>query len=149
MSPDRAPLRTAADARAYALAGNARLTLLSTKTGVRFTYRVRAKDVAQHVNDRLYFVSVLTGSDNESDYTYLGIICDGATTYRRGTKSTIGWEAPSAKAFAYFWENVTAGILPTQLEVWHEGSCGRCGRPLTDPESIARGIGPVCAESGS
>lgn len=25
------------------------------------------------------------------------------------------------------------------------GQCGRCGRALTDPESIARGIGPVCA----
>lgn len=24
--------------------------------------------------------------------------------------------------------------------------CARCGRPLTDPESIARGMGPVCAE---
>lgn len=31
--------------------------------------------------------------------------------------------------------------------------CSRCGRPLTDPKSIARGMGPVCAkkagESGS
>lgn len=28
----------------------------------------------------------------------------------------------------------------------HElGSCGVCGRTLTDPESIAAGIGPVCA----
>lgn len=26
------------------------------------------------------------------------------------------------------------------------GSCGCCGRELTDPESIARGIGPVCIE---
>jgi hypothetical protein len=25
------------------------------------------------------------------------------------------------------------------------GHCGVCGRTLTDPESIARGIGPVCA----
>jgi hypothetical protein len=31
----------------------------------------------------------------------------------------------------------------------HEvGSCGRCGSPLTDPESIARGIGPTCASKG-
>lgn len=25
------------------------------------------------------------------------------------------------------------------------GVCGRCSSPLTDPESLARGIGPVCA----
>ena len=28
----------------------------------------------------------------------------------------------------------------------HTGECGLCGRELTDPESIARGIGPVCAD---
>ena len=141
MSNDRAPLKTAADALAYALAGNARLTLLSTKTGVRFTYRVRAKE-------SLFFVAVLTGSDNESDYTFLGTIF-ADRVYRHGRRSTIGFDAPSEKAFTYFWANVMRGRLPEQLEVWHEGSCGRCGRPLTDPESIARGIGPVCLEGGS
>jgi hypothetical protein len=29
------------------------------------------------------------------------------------------------------------------------GSCSVCGRDLTDPESIARGIGPICAEKFS
>lgn len=24
--------------------------------------------------------------------------------------------------------------------------CGKCGTPLTNPESIARGIGPICAQ---
>jgi hypothetical protein len=28
------------------------------------------------------------------------------------------------------------------------GSCGCCGRELTDPESIERGIGPICWERG-
>jgi hypothetical protein len=26
------------------------------------------------------------------------------------------------------------------------GACGICGSPLTDPDSIARGIGPICAQ---
>ena len=26
------------------------------------------------------------------------------------------------------------------------GTCGVCSRPLEDPESVARGIGPVCAK---
>jgi hypothetical protein len=29
-----------------------------------------------------------------------------------------------------------------------EGRCLRCNRPLTTPESIRRGIGPICAEGG-
>jgi hypothetical protein len=27
--------------------------------------------------------------------------------------------------------------------------CRYCHRPLTDPESVARGVGPVCAESAA
>jgi len=38
----------------------------------------------------------------------------------------------------------TAKELPEKVEFWHEGRCGDCGRRLTVPESIARGIGPIC-----
>jgi hypothetical protein len=38
------------------------------------------------------------------------------------------------------------GVLGRLLEVWHEGRCGRCGRALTVPESVERGIGPECWE---
>jgi len=34
------------------------------------------------------------------------------------------------------------------FELMHEGRCGRCGRPLTRPESIQSGIGPICATLG-
>jgi hypothetical protein len=36
------------------------------------------------------------------------------------------------------------GILGATLEFWHEGRCGRCGRRLTVPDSIASGYGPEC-----
>jgi hypothetical protein len=36
--------------------------------------------------------------------------------------------------------------LPPDAEVMHEGRCACCGRPLTVPESIERGIGPDCWE---
>ena len=36
--------------------------------------------------------------------------------------------------------------LPAGYDTKHSGSCGRCGRELTDPESIKRGLGPTCAE---
>jgi Family of unknown function (DUF6011) len=62
-----------------------------------------------------------------------------------GQKSRVGREAPSAKAFDWAWRALTKGTMPANLEVWHEGRCGRCGRKLTVPESIARGIGPECA----
>lgn len=124
--------------RRFALAGNARLTLQSERTGARYTYRVRATD------DGKWFVSVLTGADNESDYTYLGLIgSDAAFRFTKGSK--IGADAPSARAFQWAWPHISAGRIPGDLAVYHEGRCGRCARPLTDPASIERGLGPECA----
>jgi hypothetical protein len=30
-------------------------------------------------------------------------------------------------------------------KIFHTGKCSACGRTLTDPESISRGLGPICA----
>jgi hypothetical protein len=61
---------TIESARAFALAGNATLTISSLKTGVRFTYKVRqAKDQKTgELTPDMYFVSLLNGPDNENDY---------------------------------------------------------------------------------
>lgn len=131
-------LLNGADAKAFILAGKARVTLVSEVTGVRFTYRVsQARRPSPH------FVSVLTGSDNESSYTYMATIFD-EESLRWTQKSKIRSSAPSALAFHYAWSHLVNGILPPRCEVWHEGRCGCCGRALTKPESIASGFGPVC-----
>jgi hypothetical protein len=37
--------------------------------------------------------------------------------------------------------------IAERLETWltRDKRCKRCGRPLTDPESLERGVGPDCA----
>lgn len=136
-----AQLSEAQAALTFALAGNATLTLVSQKTGARFTYSVRAND-----DSTVWFVGLLTGPDNRADYKYMGRIARGI--YWHGRKvpraGDIGREAPSARAFDYAWRALARGAMPDQCEIWHEGSCGRCGRKLTVPESIASGFGPEC-----
>lgn len=134
-------------ARDFALAGNARLTLVSVKTGVRFTFRVACKRDEEGKISSPHFVSLLTGADNNSDYSFLGTIFD-QKDYRHGRKSRVAPEAPSAKGWAWAWTFLAKGELPPACEVWHEGRCGRCGRALTDPESIRTGLGPICADAG-
>ncbi len=126
----------------FLLAGRARFTLVSKATGARFTYQVRKPK-----KGGVFFVSVLTGSDNESDYTYLGFVpADRPSEFiHGGAKASITRDAPSAKALAWAWPRLTVGDLPTTCEVHHEGRCGRCGRALTVPESITMGLGPECA----
>lgn len=135
---------TLQDALMFTLAGNARLTLVSKKTGTRFTYRVRQPKGTRSSTGRVvHFVSILTGSDNESSFSYLGTIFDGGN-YRHGIKSRVTEDASCAKVWSWFWPRLRNGHGLEQVEIWHEGRCGRCGRALTVPESIKRGIGPEC-----
>ena len=138
----RGRLTNAADAIAFMTAGKAIITLVSTKTGARFTYRISASD-----DGTAYFVGLLNGPDNTADYKYLGRISRGVFWLGRKVPKAgdISRDAPSAKAFDWSWRVLARGVLPAELEIWHEGRCGRCARVLTVPASIARGFGPECA----
>lgn len=120
------------------LAGHAIFTVSNVKTGNRFTYKVTECDD----KPGLYFVNVLTGADNTSDYAYLGTVRSGQ--YAHGRKSRITEDALSAKAFTYVWNHLDG--LPPCVEVHHAGRCLRCGRMLTVPESIEMAYGPECAK---
>ncbi len=129
---------------AFLFAGRAKFTLVSTATGARYTYRVTkaAND------DGPWFVSVLSGPDNEADFSYMGCIFPdkpGRVIHTR--KSRVTADAPSAKALAWYLAQLEAANEDGlgKVEFWHSGTCGRCGRELTDPESIETGLGPVCA----
>ena len=135
---------TATDAKAFILAGNARVTLVSERTGTRFTFQIKASAPDGSGRDPVHFVGVLSSADNLDGYRFLGTIFGGAD-FRLGRNSTIGADAPSAKAWAWVWKYLRADLLPPGCQIWHEGRCGRCARVLTVPESIASGIGPICA----
>jgi hypothetical protein len=136
-------LSTAADVQRYMLAGRAKITIRSKVTQARFTYKIRKlKD------GDIWFVNLLRGPDNDADYQYMGIVKKSDTgkglIFTRTAKSRVTDDAVSMKAFRWMFARVAVDLLPDNLEVWHEGTCGRCGRSLTVPESIAQGIGPEC-----
>lgn len=139
----RAQLKDTEAVGSFLFAGKACFTLKSRKTGTHFTYKVSHKK-----DGDVSFVSLLTGPNNTEDYRYLGLLPDNDATRLRGVgrgKSCAGPEAPSARAFQFLLDSIWRGQIPEALEIWHEGRCGRCGRVLTVPESIERGIGPECA----
>lgn len=143
-NPDRRELDPQ-ETRDFALAGKSTFTLLSVKTGRRFTYKVKAYIDRNGDYTGRYYVKVLRGSDNEQSYTFLGtIFADSDHRYFYSRKSKIGYNAPSAVAFAWAWPRILAGNVPDGLAIWHEGSCARCGRKLTVPSSVASGYGPIC-----
>jgi len=122
------------EALKFMFAGKSIFTFINTKTGNRFTYKIKSNK-----DSNLFFVSVLTNPDN---YSYIGTCIEG--NYKHGKKSNISPEAQSVKVFQFMLGKLKSGDLPDFLEVWHEGFCGKCGRRLTVPSSILTGIGPEC-----
>jgi hypothetical protein len=133
-----------ADAKTFALAGNATITLESLKSGNHFTFKVREKESNNPNGGTIHFVSLLRGPNNENDFTYIGLIREGRFVLTKASKVSV--DAPSWKAFNYFWNFDHDDAFPAQLVIHHEMRCGRCNRTLTVPSSIERGIGPDCAE---
>ena len=151
---EQGKLETGATARLYALGGNATLTVVSLKTGMRFTYRIRkpAPHATEPAEVRPWWVSVLARPENDADgsYTFIGGIKRQAANaplfYWHSPRSSIGSTAPSAQAASWFFPRLLAATELRDVEIWHEGRCGRCGRKLTVPESVAAGFGPECSD---
>jgi hypothetical protein len=147
-APTGAKIENPNHVREFTLAGNAHLTIVSAKTGTRFTYQIRSTPPNADGKESpvSHFVALLTEPDNTHGYKYIGHVFR-FSDYTHGKKSNIAWDAPGARAFRWFWDQVVVqGKTPAEaeLECWHEGRCAACGRRLTVPESIERGIGPEC-----
>lgn len=130
--------------KSFIFGGNATLTLESSKTGRWFTYRIRKikKD-----DNSPYFVSLLTGNNNEESYTYMGTIFNnnGVLSFKLTKKTRITEDALSFKAFNFFFKLLMNNKVHEDMNVYHHGICGRCGRKLTVPESLINGLGPECS----
>jgi hypothetical protein len=132
------------DVLTFALAGHAKLTLSSLKTGARYTFQInQAKDRATGERQKRWFVSLLSGPDNNSDYQYVGMITEDHQ-FVLTKASRFAADSLPVRGFNFFWQHAGSDRMPPQMEIRHSGHCGRCGRTLTVPESIDSGIGPIC-----
>ena len=125
----------------FVLGGNALITIESGITGKHFTYKIQQSKT----DTNLYFIKNLRGSDNENDYVYVGCYFSDNKTFvpekSYKDKAVYSWPK-SIQAIRYLMN--TLDNVPEKLLVYHNGRCCKCGRILTTPESIRRGIGPEC-----
>ena len=141
-SPPASPL---VDVRAFVLAGKAIFTLVGRDS--RYTYKVTHKAAALgSPYPDAYFISLLTGPDNTSEYTYLGLLDAHTGSVRLTRKSAYTDDTTPVVAIRWALARVWQGkSLPAPAQILHAGRCGRCGRLLTVPSSILSGFGPECA----
>lgn len=98
------------------------------------TIRLRSDDRAGQ-----QIASYLSGSDNTSDYTWFAFV--------RGQKMYMMRRFAENRRLKDALELLLDGQhkLAGKAYALASGNCWRCGRLLTDPESIERGVGPICA----
>lgn len=136
-------LVASSDVVRYMFAGQSTFTLKSVDSGRRFTYKIKTFQPKDEAKPVISLVSLLTGPDNEGDFTYLGIIRNGV--FNLTSKSRMSADAAPVKAISFTMKWLLAySTLTPKIEFWHSGRCGRCGRKLTVPESVELGIGPEC-----
>jgi len=143
MCENRRQIADVEHVREYILGGKGTITMVSKKTGNRYTFtfgKPKGKDFP-------VFVRYLYGPDNTSNYRYMGAIFEKKTEgdHPFVPKKSMR-EHNVVTYFQWMWTHLhtTDSKIMNHIEIWHEGRCCRCGRKLTVPESIERGIGPVC-----
>ncbi len=137
---------------------NGKYTIESKQTGEHRTFWVRTQEADAEFAPGKRIVSLLTGSqnDDESCYTGFAFVDDGgirvwASKARAGARD--GSDSHRWLQFAdLLWTLALDGAFSPWaakgFTILMEGACARCNRTLTTPESIRRGIGPICAELG-
>jgi len=157
------PLPCNQTALTFLFAGRCATTFEDVLTGQKWTFSIKQKvemgyvtdtDKAGHEQKRWtivkrfpkWYVRLRLAGETP----YVGEVnVEGDELIFRATKSTntAYVTAEIVNTFGDALRDLTAGVDRShQLRIWHRGFCGRCGRPLTVPSSIATGIGPDCAE---
>lgn len=133
-------------------AGNAIFTVVSNTTGASYTYKItKSKDTNQR-GVHSYYVKLLTGENNESDYTYIGLLVFEDAWQRYTVKATKSSPNGAAKTQYFLLIDWLFKKLSRNLpydyaqgaRVLLAGRCLRCGRTLTVESSINAKFGPEC-----
>jgi hypothetical protein len=128
---------TTKDILTFMFLGQAFLTIKSLKTNTHFTFRI----TSSRKSGNTHFVWVKSISNT---FSYLGVV-KNRNRFELTPSSTFNSRSMPYIAFKYLLGvALTKEAIPPLLEVCHTGRCGRCGRWISTPNSIDRGIGPEC-----
>lgn len=131
----------------YVFGGRAIITIVSNKTQTHFTYKFVASKNGKNSagNDVGNFVV----------YTLVGkkYLPFGKVVWYGKKFIYIPGYVPKSwvryKAFMWVWRHIINKVFPKGVYIWREDKCCVCGKRLTHPESIVKGIGPECIKTYS
>lgn len=127
---------------------NGTFTVESSRTGKHRTFRIHTAKSGNAKGAR--FVALLTGPDNQRNYRSFAVISNDWQHILVFRKLRA---APNEKPTDWETYACMLEVMLASDENWYtergmtiKGSrkCAKCGRMLTEPESLRAGIGPVC-----
>lgn len=121
---------------------NGKYTVQNRVTGEHRTFQIKTQKEDASFAPGKRILSLLTGSNNESDYTGFAFVTEEGINV---------WSSKRGGDFDKYanllWSLTQDGglsVFATRYSLMVEGRCIVCNRALTTPESILTGIGPVC-----
>lgn len=124
----------------YIMGGHGVVTLKSL-TGVHHTYEFKAPKNRKEGDDTMFVRALIAGGE----WVYVGMYKDKNFHLTKASKFSL--QSPIVKGICFIMKLMfKPGFTDERMHLYHEGICSRCGRPLTNPESIEFGIGPICRE---
>ena len=130
----------------FITAGNCTFSLKSLLTGKHITYTCKLEE---KFGVPELIVRYLSGSDNERSYSFLCKIVKREGILKIIKGKNVSEDQTSYKSFKFVFRNLMLSIRMNNLEIWHSGTCCRCGKKLTVPSSIESGYGPECFDKSS
>lgn len=116
---------------------NGKITAYNPSTGQHRTFEIKTARKGNLEGKRI--ISLLHGPDNQSDYVGFGFVNeDGSIRVWKKHQGT------QFEKLARFIERAEYHTEKHGVQFQFATKCRKCNRELTDPESIALGIGPKC-----
>lgn len=121
---------------------NGKYTIQNKDTGKHRTFRIKTQKTDAKFAPGARIVSVMTGTDNQNHYTRFAFINDNGIHLWGKYKGNPEFEGYKKM----LWGMASDPDHPLHMSYTIDESlnCVVCNRELTNPESIATGIGPVC-----
>lgn len=138
------------EALRFMLAGMSEFILISGKTGTRFIYKLDKRESTKYKNGEKQYIYWLNTGEKNGTMTYAGVLFfdsnDSQFKFGKGARGNLTIGDIRVKSLLYVLNAFHKGKTNINVTVMHTGKCGKCGKRLTDPESIALGLGPKCAK---
>jgi hypothetical protein len=126
---------------------NGHYTIKSSWSGDHRTFKIHTQGEKTEFAPGQRIVSLLTGTENDSDSSYTGfafIDDDGIHVWTKKRGEGL-WEKYAEMLWSLALDSALSPWAVKGFTIMGEGRCIRCNRLLTEPNSIKSGIGPVCA----